>query len=100
MNAKITVDHQELAGFCRRHRIRKLSIFGSALRDDFRSDSDVDVLVEFEPGHVPGFGLITVQDELSALFGGRQVDLLTPKSISRRIRQQVLSEAQVQYAEG
>jgi predicted nucleotidyltransferase len=100
MNPKITLDREKIAQFCQRHHIQRLSVFGSALRDDFGPDSDIDVLVEFEPGHVPGFALITVQDELSALFGGRRVDLLTPKSISLRIRRQVLSEAQVQYAEG
>ncbi len=97
--AKVDVSREELAAFRRRHHIRMLSFFGSVLRDDFRPDSDVDVLVEFEPGHVPGFEFIDIQDELSALLG-RPVDLLTPKSISRWIRAQVLADAEVQYAAG
>ena len=75
------IPEEKIADFCRRHHIQKLSLFGSVLSDDFNPDSDVDVLVEFEPGHVPGLGLIRIQDELSALLGGRQVDLVTPKFI-------------------
>ena len=97
--AKVNVSREELTAFCRRHHIRKLSFFGSVLRDDFRPDSDIDVLVEFEPGHVPGFAFIDIQDELSALLG-RPVDLLTPQSISRWIRARVLADAEVQYAAG
>ena len=67
------------------------------LRDDFGPESDVDVLVEFEPGHTPGLALIQIQDELSALLGGRPVDLVTPKFLHPRIREQVLTEMQVQY---
>ena len=78
--------------------IRRLSLFGSILRDDFRPDSDVDVLVEFEPDHVPGFfGLFDLQEELSALFG-RRVDLRTPEDLSRYFRDEVLARAEVQYA--
>jgi hypothetical protein len=87
----------QLADFCRRHHIRKFSLFGSILRDDFRPDSDVDVLVEFEPGHTPGFiTLSAMRLELMELFG-REVDLMTPASISRHFRQKVLETAQVQY---
>jgi len=100
LGAKIPVDRERVADFCRRHHIKKLSLFGSVLRDDFTPESDVDVLVEFEPGHVPGFlRLGRMQDELSALLGGREVDLLTPKFINRRVRARVLAEAEVQYAE-
>ncbi len=63
-------------------------------------DSDIDVLVEFEPGHVPGLALIRMQDELSALLGGRQVDLVTPKFLHPRIRDRVLTEMEIQYAQG
>jgi uncharacterized protein len=84
--------------FCRRHHISSLSFFGSVLREDFRPDSDVDVMVEFEPGYTPGFAFIDIQDELSQMLGGRKVDLVTPKAINRRIRQSVLASAQVQYA--
>ena len=96
MRARISVDHNGLADFCRRHHIRKLSFFGSVLRDDFGVDSDVDVLVEFEPGHVPGFAFVGLQMELSELLG-RRVDLHTPQSLSRYFRDEVMREAQVQY---
>lgn len=83
--------------FCLQRHIRRLALFGSVLRDDFGPESDVDVLVEFEPGHTPGLALIEIQDELSALLGGRPVDLVTPKFLHPRIREQVLTEMQVQY---
>lgn len=97
---KPAIPRERLADFCRRNHIRRLSLFGSVLRDDFRADSDIDVLVEFEPGHVPGLRFIRLQDELSTLFDGRSVDLVTPKFLNRRIRDEVLRTAQVQYAEG
>jgi predicted nucleotidyltransferase len=97
---KPVVPKDQLAEFCRRNHILKLALFGSILREDFRPDSDIDVLVEFEPGHVPGFGFIRLQDELSALFGGRPVDLVTPKFLNHRIRDEVLKTAEVQYAAG
>jgi predicted nucleotidyltransferase len=81
-------------------QIRKLSFFGSVLTDSFTQDSDIDVLVEFEDGYVPGLNLIRMQDELSAILGGRKVDMVTPKFLNRRIRDQVLSRAQVQYVQG
>ncbi|MCD4686033.1 MAG: nucleotidyltransferase family protein [Anaerolineae bacterium] len=92
----ITIPETELAAFCRRHHITRLALFGSVLRDDFRSESDVDVLVEFEPGHVPGFAFFGIQDELAALFG-RTVDLNTPGFLSRYFRDQVQDEAVVLY---
>ena len=70
------------------------------LREDFSPDSDIDVLVEFEPGHVPGLALIRMQDELSALLGGRQVDLVTPKFPHPRIRDRVLAEMEIRYGQG
>jgi uncharacterized protein len=96
MSPKIAIDQQRLADFCRRHYIRRLALFGSVLRDDFGPDSDVDVLVEFEPGYVPGFALVNVEDELSALVG-RKVDLHTPGSLSKYFRDRVVREAQDQY---
>lgn len=93
-----TVPRTQLVEFCRRNHIRRLALFGSVLRDDFGPDSDIDVLVEFEPGHVPGLRFIRLQDELSALFGGRRVDLVTPKFLNHRIRDEVLRSAEVQYA--
>jgi len=85
-----------MADFCRRNRIRKLAFFGSVLRDDFRPNSDVDVLVEFEPGHVPGLKFFSMQRELSEMLG-RKVDLNTPEDLSRYYRNEVLAEAEVQY---
>ena len=101
MNAKISVPKQALAAFCRERGIRRLAIFGSALRDGFGADSDIDVLVEFEPDRTPGlFGMARMERELSTLFGVRRVDLRTPEDLSRYFRRQVLAEAQVQYAAG
>jgi predicted nucleotidyltransferase len=99
MSPKVAVDRSTIAAFCRRHHIRKLALFGSVLRDDFRPDSDVDVLVEFEPGHVPGLAFFAMQRELSEILG-RKVDLNTPQCLSRYYRDEVLAEAEVQYAEG
>ena len=96
MTRNIGVAPEVLAAFCRRHHIRKLSLFGSALRDDFGPESDLDILVEFEPGHTLGFAFFGMQDELSELFG-RTVDLNTPAFLSRYFRQDVLRSAQVQY---
>ena len=91
---------EALAAFCRRHHIRRLSFFGSVLRDDFGPDSDVDVLVEFAPGCTPGLEIVDIQEELSGLLGGRKVDMVNPKYLNRRLRPRVLPSAQVQYAEG
>jgi predicted nucleotidyltransferase len=99
--AHITIEKVQLAEFCRRHHIRRLALFGSALRDDFTPESDVDVLVEFDSAHVPGLlGIARMERELSALFGGRKVDLRTPQDLSRYFRKEVLEEAEIQYAEG
>jgi predicted nucleotidyltransferase len=101
MAKAISIDRTSLAALCRRHHIRRLSLFGSVLRSDFRPDSDVDVLVEFEPGQVPGFlALHEIEMELSQLLGGRQVDLVTQRSLNRRLRDRVLSSAEVEYAAG
>lgn len=98
-NTQIALPGDKLASFCKSHHILKLSLFGSVLRDDFRSDSDVDVLVEFEPGKTPGFfRLFDMEDELSVILGGRKVDMRTPEDLSRYFRQRVLDTAVVQYA--
>ena len=98
--AGIKIPQAEIAAFCRRSHIRKLALFGSVLRNDFRSDSDIDVLVEFEPNHVPGFiRLGGMELELSALLGGRKVDMNTPLCLSPYFRDKVLAEAEVLYAE-
>lgn len=97
---QITVNQDQLAAFCRRYHIRRLSFYGSVLRDDFGPESDVDVLIAFENGHVPGlFGIARMERELSAILGNRQVDLRTAEDLSRYFRQEVLAEAEVQYAE-
>ena len=97
MSARIHVDRDALAMFCRRHYIARLALFGSVLRPDFRSDSDIDVLVEFQPGHVPGFRFVSIEQELSQLLGGRRVDMVTPKFLNPRIRNQVLTTAEPLY---
>lgn len=97
MSLKVAVDSERIAEFCRRHHIRRLALFGSVLRDDFGPDSDIDVLVEFEPGTFVGFGIVDMEDELSALLG-RKVDLVTVRALNHRIRDRVLKEAQTQYA--
>lgn len=96
MATKLQLDREAVAAFCRRHHVRRLALFGSVLRDDFTPQSDVDVLVEFEPGHVPGLAFFSMEAELSALVG-RKVDLNTPGFLSRYFRDQVLAEAETQY---
>jgi len=94
----IEIHKEALAQFCQRNRIRKLALFGSVLRDDFGPQSDIDVLVEFEPGHTPSFfKLYDMEEELSSLFGGRKVDLRTPEDLSKYFRDEVVKQAQTQY---
>ena len=97
MSPRISIDRDAISAFCRRHHIARLALFGSVLRDDFRADSDVDVLVEFQPGHVPGLDFITIERELSQLLQGRRVDMVTPKFLNPRIRDQVLTSAEPLY---
>jgi len=94
--SKIAIDRDAIAAFCRRHHVRRLALFGSVLRDDFAPGSDVDVLVEFESGHVPGLAFFDMERELSSLLG-RKVDLNTPGFLSRYFRNRVLAEAENQY---
>ena len=96
LSVKIPIDREAVAAFCRRHHVRRLALFGSVLREDFSAVSDVDVLVEFEPGHVPGLAFFSMEAELSAILG-RKVDLNTPGFLSRYFRDQVLAEAETQY---
>lgn len=99
MIRRLQVDPAALARLCGRHHILKLSLFGSALKGANRVDSDVDLLVEFEPGQTPGFlGLAVLEAELSELLGGRRVDLRTPQDLSRYFRDEVLRMAEVQFA--
>lgn len=92
----VVLSEDRMREFCRRNHIRKLSLFGSVLREDFEPDSDIDVLVEFEPGKTPGLAFFGMQDELSEMLG-RKVDLNTPACLSRHFREEVLREAEVQY---
>ena len=95
---RIAIPTASVADFCRRHHIRRLSLFGSVLRDDFQPESDVDVLVEFEPGCVPGFiRLAGMELELEELFDGQKVDLRTPEDLSRYFRDEVMDIAMVLY---
>lgn len=100
VRGRVAVDRERIARFCQEHHIRKLSLFGSVLRSDFRRSSDVDVLVEFEPNTRVGFiHLAGIESELSEILG-RKVDLRTPAELSRYFRQDVLDTAEVIYAQG
>jgi hypothetical protein len=92
----IGISREKLAAFCQRNHIRKLSFFGSILRDDFGPESDVDVLVEFEPGVKVGLRFFAIERELSDLLG-KKVDLNTPLFLCDDIRDEVLAEAEAQY---
>lgn len=95
----VLIDREKVAEFCRRHHIRWMALFGSAIREDFRPESDADVLVEFEPAHTPGLlGMARLARELEALFDC-PVDLRTPRDLSRYFREEVLREAEVIYAQ-
>jgi predicted nucleotidyltransferase len=96
----INIPRDALAQFCRRHGIRRLSLFGSVLRDDFRPGSDIDVLVEFKPERIVGWEIIDIEDELSQILGGHKVDMVNPKYLIPRLKDRILSSAQVQYDEG
>lgn len=100
MNLRIDIPDNKIAEFCRRHHIRRLALFGSVLRNDFTPDSDVDILVEFEPGRTPGLEFFTIQDELSEVIG-RRVDLYTYNGINSSrnwiLREEILNTAEVQY---
>jgi predicted nucleotidyltransferase len=98
MSPKLAVDQTLLAEFCRRHHIRRLSLFGSVLKGTPRPDSDVDVLVQFEPEHVPGLlTLAGLEIELSRLLG-RKADVRTAEDLSRYFRDEVVAQAQLLYA--
>jgi predicted nucleotidyltransferase len=100
MPVRLRIPRDEIADFCVRNHIRRLALFGSALRDDFTPESDVDVLVEFEPGHVPGFiKLAGMEIELGSILG-RKVDMRTPEDLSPYFREEVVNSAEVQYAQG
>ncbi|MDW8468097.1 MAG: nucleotidyltransferase family protein [Burkholderiales bacterium] len=101
MNRRIPIEPSALAEVCRRHGIRKLSLFGSTLKGSARPDSDVDLLVEFEPGARKTFlDMAQIEIELSELLGGRRVDLRTAEDLSRHFRDEVLRTAEPQYVAG
>lgn len=94
----ITIPKEKISNLCQNWHIHKLSLFGSVLRDDFTTDSDIDILVEFEVGFTPSFfKLHQIQEELSQLFDERTIDLVTIKSLNHRIRERVLATAEVCY---
>lgn len=93
----ICIDRAKIDTFCKKHHIRKLSFFGSVLREDFGPQSDVDVLVEFEPGHVPGLAFFAMESELSEILG-RKADLNTPQFLSPYFRDDIVAEAEAEYA--
>ena len=96
MRRRPEMSREQIAEFCRRHHIRKLALFGSVLRDDFGPESDIDVLVEFEVGHVPGLAFFNMEAELAEILG-HKVELHTPQFLSRYFRERVMAEAEVQY---
>ena len=96
MKLAIEIPRENLKGFCQRNHIKRLSFFGSVLRDDFTAKSDIDVLVEFESGHTPGLAFFAMQEELTTLFG-QKVDLNTPAFLSQYFKEKVLEEAEEFY---
>ena len=101
MGDRLPLNPDELAALCRRHHVRKLSLFGSELKGTAGPESDIDLLVEFEPDARPTlFDLAQIEIELSALLGGRRVDVKTAAELSRHFREEVLRTAQVQYVAG
>jgi predicted nucleotidyltransferase len=96
----LNMPKDKIAEFCVRNHIRRLALFGSALRDDFTPESDVDVLVEFEAGHVPGFiKLAGMEIELTRIIG-HKADMRTPEDLSPYFRQEVVNSAEIHYAQG
>jgi len=97
--ARVKASKERLADFCRRHNIRRLSIFGSALRKDFKPKSDVDILVEFKKDKTPSLlQMVRMEAELNKLYKNRKIDLRTPEELSRYFRDKVISASEVQYA--
>jgi predicted nucleotidyltransferase len=92
VSRRISASEEQIAEFCRRHHIVRLAFFGSVLRDDFGPDSDIDVLVEFHPEHIPGWEIVDIEEEFSRLCGGRKVEFVNPKYLHPRLRQPVLAQ--------
>jgi len=98
--SRIKISKRKIVEFCKRNHIQRLAFFGSILRDDFTSDSDIDILVEFDPIYVPSlFGLVRMEEELSSVFDGHKIDLRTPQDLSRYFRDDVLATAEELYVE-
>jgi uncharacterized protein len=95
-DVNISLPMTEIENFCKQNHIRRLSLFGSVLRDDFTNESDVDILVEFEAGKTPGLRIVSLQDRLSLLLG-REIDLRTAGDLSRYFRDEVLQQMKVIY---
>lgn len=101
MSPRFPIPADALERFCHQHGIQRLSLFGSVLKGTARPDSDIDLLVEFEPGREPGLiGLARMESELTQLLGGRPVDLRTAEDLSRYFREEIVRTAEVQYARG
>jgi len=100
IKTQIPIDQDKIADFCRKHHIRRLWLFGSVLNDEFRKDSDVDVLYEFKPGKTPGWEIVRIENELSQIFGGRRIDFVSEKYLSWRIRKHRYFNSEVLYDEG
>ena len=99
MHHSLNIESQALACFCEHHHIQRLELFGSHLKGTSRPDSDIDLLVTFDPGHVPGLlGISQMELELSRMLGGKKVDLRTTGDLSRYFRDEVMRTAEVQYA--
>ncbi|MDP8240444.1 MAG: nucleotidyltransferase domain-containing protein [Candidatus Hatepunaea meridiana] len=97
MPIKIPINKQKLNLFCRKNHIRKLWLFGSVLRDDFRDDSDIDVLYEFEPDTIVGFKIFDIEEELSQIFGGRKIDFVSESYLNHLIRNHPSFRREVLY---
>ena len=96
--AQIEIPKESINHYCMQNRIKRLALFGSVLRDSFRADSDIDILVEFMPGQRVGMlAMARIERELCLIFGGRKVDLRTPAELSRYFRSEVLQQAEVCY---
>ncbi|MFO7980260.1 MAG: nucleotidyltransferase family protein [Candidatus Aminicenantes bacterium] len=100
LSKEIIIQKNKITEFCKKHHIKRLAIFGSALRDDFKPESDIDVLIDFEPEYTPSFfKLFEMEDELSDIFGGRKVEIRTPQDLSPYFRDKVIKEAEHQYVQ-
>jgi len=100
METQIIIDAGKIAEICRKHHIRELSLFGSALTGPFTDESDVDILYEFEPGYSVGFEIVTIEEEFSQALGGRRIDLVPKKYLNRHLHDRILSGARILYAQG